>query len=95
MKIQTPLILFIAIFLIISPSFCQSEEASDSQKLRKEFSLDKEYYLNGEFSEDSKDYLLGKGDIITILVRGNPEFSGNFEIGPDGKIQYPFRILFG
>lgn len=76
-------------FITLCP-VCQSEETDKNQASRKEFSLDKEYYLNGEFSEDSKDYRLGKGDIVTILVRGNSEFSGNFEIGPDGKIQYPF-----
>ena len=83
------IIYFVISFITLWP-VCQSEEAEKSQNLRKEFSLDKEYYLNGEFSEDSKDYRLGKGDIVTILVRGNSEFSGNFEIGPDGKIQYPF-----
>lgn len=81
-----PILLFCTVILPV----CESEETEKNQNLRNEFSLDKEYYLNGEFSEDSKDYLLGKGDIVTILVRGNPEFSGNFEIGPDGKIQYPF-----
>lgn len=35
-------------------------------------------------------YTLGKGDIVEITVRNQPEFSGTFEIGPDGKIQYSF-----
>ncbi len=85
-RLLIPIMLFSTVLL----SVCEAEETEKSQNLRKEFSLDKEYYLNGEFSEDSKDYRLGKGDIVTILVRGNSEFSGNFEIGPDGKIQYPF-----
>jgi polysaccharide biosynthesis/export protein len=46
--------------------------------------------LKGIFTNDSKDYVLGKGDVVEILVRGKPEFSGNFVIGPDGKVQYPF-----
>lgn len=35
-------------------------------------------------------YTLGKEDIIEIMVRNQPEFSGKFIVGPDGKIQYTF-----
>lgn len=35
-------------------------------------------------------YTLGRGDVIRLLVRGQPEFSGDFVIGPDGKIQYSY-----
>ncbi len=35
-------------------------------------------------------YTLGKGDVIEIEVRAQPEFSGKFVIGPDGCIQYRF-----
>jgi len=35
-------------------------------------------------------YTLGKGDVIEIIVRNQPEFSGKFVIGPDGNIQYRF-----
>jgi polysaccharide export outer membrane protein len=37
-----------------------------------------------------KPYTLGKTDVVEITVRNQPEFSGTFEIGPDGKIQYSF-----
>ena len=37
-----------------------------------------------------KPYTLGKADVVEISVRNQPEFSGTFEIGPDGKIQYSF-----
>ena len=36
------------------------------------------------------DYTLGKDDIVQIIVRNQPEFSGQYVIGPDGKIQYLF-----
>jgi len=35
-------------------------------------------------------YTLGRGDVIEIIVRNQPEFSGKFVIGPDGNIQYRF-----
>ena len=35
-------------------------------------------------------YTLGKDDVISIIVRNQPEFSGQFIVGPDGKIQYNF-----
>jgi|GEM_PF-2279993 len=39
---------------------------------------------------ESATYTLGKGDIVEITVRNNPEFSGKFVVGPDGNIQYTF-----
>lgn len=36
------------------------------------------------------EYTLGKGDIVKIDVRNQPEFSGEFIVGPDGNIQYDF-----
>lgn len=39
---------------------------------------------------DARPYTLGNEDIIQITVRNQPEFSGQFVIGPDGKIQYTF-----
>ncbi len=35
-------------------------------------------------------YTLGTGDILEIIVRNQPEFSGRFIVGPDGKVQYNF-----
>lgn len=39
---------------------------------------------------EARPYTLGNGDILQITVRNQPEFSGQFVIGPDGKIQYAF-----
>jgi len=33
-------------------------------------------------------YTLGREDVIQVQVRHQPEFSGNFVVGPDGAIQY-------
>lgn len=39
---------------------------------------------------EGKPYTLGSEDVLQITVRNQPEFSGQFVIGPDGKIQYAF-----
>ncbi|MBN1586817.1 MAG: polysaccharide export protein [Candidatus Omnitrophica bacterium] len=38
----------------------------------------------------SGPYTLGIGDVVQIMVRGQPEFSGSFVVGPDGALQYTF-----
>ena len=35
-------------------------------------------------------YTLGRDDVIRIEVRNQPEFSGDFTVGPTGKIQYNY-----
>ena len=35
-------------------------------------------------------YTLGRDDIIRIIVRNQPDFSGDFVVGPDGSIQYNY-----
>lgn len=35
-------------------------------------------------------YTLGPDDVIEVLVRRHPEFSGNYSINAEGKIQYKF-----
>jgi len=39
--------------------------------------------------ENSK-YILGIDDVVTIVVRDQPDFSGRFAIDPEGNVQYTF-----
>ena len=39
--------------------------------------------------ENSK-YILGIDDVVTIIVRDQPDFSGRFAIDPEGNVQYSF-----
>ncbi|RUQ35741.1 MAG: polysaccharide export protein [Candidatus Competibacteraceae bacterium] len=41
-------------------------------------------------SETPKQYLIGPGDKITVIVAGRPELSGQHTVGPDGNITLPF-----
>lgn len=54
--------------------------------------IEKKYTKEKEISPigEGELYTLGKGDVIEIIVRNQPEFSGKFVIGPDGNIQYRF-----
>lgn len=39
---------------------------------------------------EGSDYSLGIDDVITIIVRDQPDFSGRYVVDPDGNIQYNF-----
>jgi hypothetical protein len=39
---------------------------------------------------EGRPYTLGIEDVLEIIVQNQPEFSGRYVIGPDGKIQYSF-----
>lgn len=43
-----------------------------------------------EIIGEGSDYTLGIDDVITVIVRDQPDFSGRFVIDPEGNIQYPF-----
>ncbi|MBI1977137.1 MAG: polysaccharide export protein [Candidatus Omnitrophica bacterium] len=43
-----------------------------------------------EIIGEGSDYTLGIDDVITVIVRNQPDFSGRFVIDPDGNVQYPF-----
>lgn len=42
------------------------------------------------YDSEARSYTLGNQDVLQITVRNQPEFSGQFVIGPDGKIQFTF-----
>jgi polysaccharide biosynthesis/export protein len=39
---------------------------------------------------EGSTYSLGVDDVVTIVVRNQPDFSGRFVVDPEGHIQYPF-----
>ena len=41
-------------------------------------------------TEDAVKYTLGPNDVISIEVRRHPEFSGEYKINSEGKIEYKF-----
>lgn len=45
-------------------------------------------YLTGILGDGP--YTLGRDDVIHVEVRGQPEFSGDFIVGFDGRIQYSY-----
>lgn len=46
--------------------------------------------LEGQFTGEVSQYHLGQNDVVRILVRNQPELSGEYVVGPDGNIQYSF-----
>lgn len=43
-----------------------------------------------EIVGEGSNYKLGIDDVVTIIVRDQPDFSGRFVVDPEGKIQYNF-----
>lgn len=43
-----------------------------------------------EIVGEGSDYTLGIDDVVTIIVRNQPDFSGRYVIDPEGRIQYNF-----
>ena len=39
---------------------------------------------------EGSDYTLGVDDVVTIIVRNQPDFSGRYVVDPEGNIQYNF-----
>ena len=64
----------------------QAQEAQEKEKMAPSAVIPEEPVIIGE----ATPYTLGNGDVLQITVRNQPEFSGQFVIGPDGKIQYTF-----
>jgi len=43
-----------------------------------------------EIVGEGSNYTLGIDDVVTIVVRNQPDFSGRFIVDPEGHVQYPF-----
>ena len=39
---------------------------------------------------EGSDYTLGSDDVLTVIVRNQPDFSGRYVVDPEGNIQYNF-----
>ncbi len=77
------------------PGTVEAPAAFDIPEKRATFSSDA---VMREFeAEAPKQYLIGPGDKITVIIAGRPELSGQHTVGPDGNITLPFagtvRIL--
>jgi protein involved in polysaccharide export with SLBB domain len=58
--------------------------------LPREISPYQDYSPYQEVVGEGADYTLGIDDVVTIIVRNQPEFSGRFVVDPFGNIQYNF-----
>jgi polysaccharide export outer membrane protein len=79
-------VVFLTMFFI--PGTCVRAQNA-AAALEKEVSKPK-LMADVAIGEATGVYSLGKGDMVNISVRNQPEFSGDFVVGPDGKIQYNF-----
>lgn len=82
---KVTIITFLLGVLTFNPLCAFTQEVSELQIITRK-QLISERAIVGEDS----GYTLGKDDIVEISVRAQPEFTGNFIVGPDGKIQYKF-----
>lgn len=87
----TVAIFFTLSFVNLSPIMAydsseQAQEAQEKEKIAPSDTIPEEPVIIGE----ARPYTLGNGDVLQITMRNQPEFSGQFVIGPDGKIQYTF-----
>lgn len=83
------LMLFSSVGVVAIMAYDSNEQGAQGQKEEKKAP-------SPEISEqpviigDTRPYTLGNEDVVQVTVRNQPEFSGQFVIGPDGKIQYTF-----
>ena len=66
-----------------------TENAKDPY-LASEISPYSRYSPYLEVVGEGSDYKLGIDDVITVIVRNQPDFSGRFVVDPSGNIQYNF-----
>ncbi|MCM8774289.1 MAG: polysaccharide export protein, partial [Candidatus Omnitrophica bacterium] len=80
--------IFLSIFL--SSGFCQNKVEGTNLIFGKTAEKEEPVVREDASLIESTNYTLGKNDVVQIDVREQPEFSGQFVIGPDGNIQYRF-----
>ncbi len=93
------LFLFLALFLISSGTIFgydlekvnkQEKENLELREKIEKIEKNLPVYTETVIGSDNVPYTLGKSDVVEIVVRNQPEFSGKFQIGPKGNIQYFF-----
>jgi len=87
-KVIIVVVFFTFFFLSLVPimAYALNEPMPEKEKTTPAAVASEQPVIIGE----ATPYTLGNGDVIQITVRNQPEFSGQFVIGPDGKIQYTF-----
>ena len=73
------------VFLLSGSGFTQEEVSMQPQQ-----TAGVQSQAISALSGEGSDYTLGKDDVVEILVRNQPEFSGQFVVNPEGNLQYKF-----
>jgi len=85
MKLQTKLIVFSAIFLMLQ---AVATAEPDAPEISETYNAVEIQPRTSNF--DPLTYTLGPDDAIEISVMRHPEFSGTYPVNQEGKIQYKF-----
>ncbi|UCC94529.1 MAG: polysaccharide export protein [Candidatus Omnitrophota bacterium] len=81
-------VLTIGVVALMGFLLCSSQGIAQEQE--QEVKGEQEAVQEVVIEGTTTTYTLGQGDVVEVLVRNQPEFSGEFVIGPDGNIQYTF-----
>ena len=76
----------------MSANLClaQSLRGGDSKDVITVKTAQESLEIKDAIGESDTPYTLGINDVIGIEVRNQPEFTGEFIVGPDGNIQYSY-----
>ena len=77
---------FISTVIISSGAIGQQQPGQEQTQPVAPVAVSEPPVLIGE----ARPYTLGNEDVLQVTVRNQPDFSGNFIVGPDGMIQYTF-----
>ncbi len=94
-RVITVVIFFTLSFVNLIPIMAydlneQTQEAQEKEKIAPSATISDTISEEPVIIGEARPYTLGNEDVLQITVRNQPEFSGQFVIGPDGKIQYTF-----
>lgn len=87
----------LCLMVVVLMITCMSADLCFSQSITKTDSKDvvtiktkENLEIKEPIGEADTPYTLGINDVIGIEVRNQPEFSGQYVVGPDGNIQYSY-----